>query len=413
MKRDIDILLVINDQENADSLCRGIEPFIPGARLVTVQKIAHVLPVIFTYHVKLLVVAHEEHEVTESLTYSIAEAFPRTLLQLVPVSFLLCPKCAVTTFKLWAKYLQYVSVLPNKSPRRSVIHKEKAILAAMPEAVISCDNHGNMTYLNRAAEHLIGLKKCQMLDKPITSIVELGTEGERVESFPTLESLLSAESAHSRNFNANLINDSGEHTPVISSVSSLEDNLKRGNGAVMVMRKVDRSYMQLHHQANYDWLTDLPNRTLLMARLNLAVSLAIRHNYYVCLMFIDLDDFKGINDTMGHDAGDQLLKSVAQRLISCVRGSDTVSRHGGDEFVILLTEIIKIGDCERVARKILNAFRFPHKVGGKPCVIGLSIGISIFPSDADCSHTMYLHADKAMYAAKTGGRNKFVVYDGS
>ncbi|MDM7859418.1 sensor domain-containing diguanylate cyclase [Alteromonas sp. ASW11-36] len=410
MKRDIDILCAIKNQQCADSLCHKIKQIIPDVHLVVVPEMVDVLSIISVHQVKLFIVALEVNEVVDPLTYTIASAFPLTLVQFFPVSLLRYAEFAVTTIKLWAACLEYDSKLLHKPLNNDVIKREKMLLFAMPEAVISCNLQGNITYLNRAAERLIGLKKRQMMDKPITSIVEFNTDITADGTDLTLAALLTEDSPQTHCVNAKLLAQNSDHTSVISSFGWLRDNREDLKGLVLVMRMVDRQYVKLYHQANYDELTSLPNRALMNDRSNLAVRLAVRHNCYVGLMFIDLDYFKAVNDAMGHDAGDQMLKSVAKRLISCVRASDTVSRHGGDEFVILLTEVVNLSDCERIAKKILDAFKLPHMVNDKSCVIGLSIGISIFPLDADSSQAMYVNADKAMYAAKASGRNTFEIY---
>jgi diguanylate cyclase (GGDEF)-like protein len=161
------------------------------------------------------------------------------------------------------------------------------------------------------------------------------------------------------------------------------------------------------HQAQHDILTDLPNRALLNDRTAQAIALAKRHGTQVAMLFVDLDQFKAINDSFGHATGDSLLRSVAQRLLGCVRRSDTVSRQGGDEFVILLTEGAYDRDAAAIAGKILAAMALPHAVQGREMGITSSIGISVFPADGDDPETLIKSADAAMYHAKERGRNNF------
>lgn len=159
--------------------------------------------------------------------------------------------------------------------------------------------------------------------------------------------------------------------------------------------------------AHYDSLTKLPNRTLFEDRLRRALVLAQRHGKKAALMFLDLDRFKAINDTLGHLAGDQLLQSVAERVKSCVRGADTICRQGGDEFMILLEDVAGPEDVEKVARKIICVMSEPHQVGEHSLSVTFSIGAAIYPDDAGDEKTLILHADKAMYRAKEDGRNNF------
>ncbi len=393
-------------------LSRELALRIPGARLSFTQEVANVMPIICAQNVELLIIVSDTDTdgAVEPISSTLMSMIPQTLLQFLPANFLLCRECLTRTLDMWAQFIQCGLERPSKLLRDGLQSQERKILATMQEAVISCDQHGKMTYINRAAERFMGLSKSEALHTPLTAIVEFDTDGTGNSSRETLEAFFTRELSHSRCLDSTLVNHDGLRTHVISTISSYKDCMDDRDGAVMVMRKVDRHYVELHHQANYDWLTDLPNRAFLTGRLNLAVSLAVRHNHQVGLMFVDLDNFKSVNDSMGHEAGDQLLKSVSKRLASCIRASDTVSRYGGDEFAVLLTEIVNVSDCERVAKKILSAFRLPHQVAGKSLVIGLSIGISIFPTDAKSCQAMFNHADKAMYEAKKTGSSQFEVY---
>jgi diguanylate cyclase (GGDEF)-like protein len=157
----------------------------------------------------------------------------------------------------------------------------------------------------------------------------------------------------------------------------------------------------------HDCLTGLPNRKLLAEHLGRAMKLAKRNKKQAALLFIDLDNFKQINDSLGHAIGDELLQSVARRFVKLVRVTDTVCRQGGDEFVILLTEIEKRDDAVQVAEKLIAAFALPHKVSGNQVCITLSIGVSVYPDDGRDVATAFDHADRAMYHAKSNGRNNY------
>jgi diguanylate cyclase (GGDEF)-like protein/PAS domain S-box-containing protein len=164
---------------------------------------------------------------------------------------------------------------------------------------------------------------------------------------------------------------------------------------------------RIEHLAHYDSLTHLPNRALFADRLKHTLVTAVRNKKKTALLFLDLDKFKSVNDTLGHLAGDALLLSVAERLKSCVREADTICRQGGDEFMILLPEIGGAEDAERVARKIVAAMAEPHHIVGRDLIVTFSIGISVCPDDATDEETMIKHADDAMYRAKEQGRNNF------
>jgi len=164
---------------------------------------------------------------------------------------------------------------------------------------------------------------------------------------------------------------------------------------------------RIWHVAHHDSLTGLPNRTLLHDRMQQALTQALRGRHRVAVMFLDLDRFKSINDTLGHAVGDELLKQVAERLSSVVRAVDTVSRLGGDEFVVVLHEMSSPDDVVQVAEKILQALAAVVTVEGHPLRITSSIGISIFPDDGDEVFGLMKNADTAMYHAKAAGRNNF------
>jgi diguanylate cyclase (GGDEF)-like protein/PAS domain S-box-containing protein len=168
---------------------------------------------------------------------------------------------------------------------------------------------------------------------------------------------------------------------------------------------------RIWHIAHHDGLTGLPNRTLLHDRLEQSLALAKRGQHRVAVMFLDLDRFKNVNDTLGHAVGDDLLKHVAERLASVVRAVDTVSRLGGDEFVIVLHELLSPDDAVQVAEKILNALASVVSIGGHQLRATTSIGISIFPDDGDEVFALMKNADTAMYHAKTVGRNNFQFFD--
>ena len=167
-----------------------------------------------------------------------------------------------------------------------------------------------------------------------------------------------------------------------------------------------------HFLATHDDLTELPNRMMFGQAVGEAVKVAMRYGEKFAVMFVDLDRFKIINDTLGHAAGDSLLMEIASRLKDCVRASDVVARLGGDEFVILLREVLDAGDVTKVARKILSAIVKPMMINQQECRVTASIGISMFPSDAQDEESLSKNADAAMYVAKEAGRNSFAFYSG-
>jgi diguanylate cyclase (GGDEF)-like protein len=164
---------------------------------------------------------------------------------------------------------------------------------------------------------------------------------------------------------------------------------------------------ELSRLARHDALTDLPNRILFKDRLTQAISLAVRQGKQLAVMYLDLDHFKKINDSLGHAVGDKLLQSVARRLVSCVRRTDTVSRLGGDEFVILLSQVERGEDAAVSARKIIRAMAAPHIFDNKSLDVRVSIGVSTYPTDGADSNSLMDKADTALYDAKEHGRNTY------
>jgi len=164
---------------------------------------------------------------------------------------------------------------------------------------------------------------------------------------------------------------------------------------------------QMAHSAEHDFLTGLPNRMLLNDRVGQAIALAARHTKKVAVLFLDLDGFKHINDSLGHQVGDKLLQSIAKRLVDCIRGSDSVSRQGGDEFVVLLLELEHAEDAAVTARRMLKAVAQPHSIGQHDLHVTASIGVSVYPDDGRDADTLIKNADTAMYQAKENGRRSF------
>ena len=173
---------------------------------------------------------------------------------------------------------------------------------------------------------------------------------------------------------------------------------------------IKRGQERMEQMAFYDTLTNLANRRLFQDRLNQTIEQCSRYNRSAALLYLDLDNFKRVNDTLGHEAGDFLLREVASRLKNCVRSEDTVARPGGDEFTVLLNEVTTPSDAGLVAQKILNHLREPLDLDGHPLVVTTSIGITILPSDGRDPNTLMRNADLAMYKAKERGRNNYQFY---
>lgn len=178
-------------------------------------------------------------------------------------------------------------------------------------------------------------------------------------------------------------------------------------------RRQDRlAEQEMHYRANFDSLTDLPNRTLMLDRLSQAMKKARRDDTSVLLMFLDLDHFKEVNDSMGHLAGDIVLREAARRIVSCLRDTDTAARIGGDEFAIILPDAHQGSTGKTVSNKLLKSLSRPFVLDSRKASISASIGITVFPDDGEDAEILLKNADHAMYAAKKSGRNAFIVFSG-
>jgi diguanylate cyclase (GGDEF)-like protein len=198
-----------------------------------------------------------------------------------------------------------------------------------------------------------------------------------------------------------------DHRVTVSSGDEIGSLSKTFNHMAANLKEITESRDQIRHQANHDPLTGLPNRLLLEDRLEQALFEAKREHEILAVMFLDLDGFKLVNDTYGHDVGDFLLKQVAFRLLKSVRQRDTVARLGGDEFVIILHKISDIANIPFIATKFLNAFSEDFLIDGHTIHIGTSIGISLYPRDGDTPDLLMQLSDEAMYAAKKNGKNTY------
>jgi len=167
---------------------------------------------------------------------------------------------------------------------------------------------------------------------------------------------------------------------------------------------------ELARSSQRDPLTNMPNRALMLDRLENAIATARRHDTRIGVLFLDIDNFKMVNDTWGHTIGDQVLQLVARRLQSAVRDSDTVSRHGGEEFLVLLPEIANAADAALIAEKLLAALAAPSRVGDHHMTITASVGITIYPEDGEDAQTLITRADAAMYRAKRSGPGRYEFY---
>ena len=290
------------------------------------------------------------------------------------------------------------------------MQSDKVILDSIGDAVLSSDVAGNVTYLNLAAEMMTGWPRKEAAGRPIAEVfraVNTTTGG----SAPTPMQIAvgQGQDAHlSKNWT--LIRRDGVELPIEHSVSPIHNHREHVIGSVTVVRDVTMARsmtLQMAHSAQHDGLTGLPNRVLLNDRISQAIALASRHKKQLAVLFLDLDGFKHINDSLGHQFGDKLLQSIGKRLVHCLRASDTISRQGGDEFVVLLSEVDRPDEAAVMARRILDAVAVAHRIGQHTLHVTTSIGLSVYPDDGCDSETLIKNADIAMYQAKENGRQTY------
>ncbi len=307
--------------------------------------------------------------------------------------------------------------LRNAIERKAVedalyVEKERALvtLNSIGDAVLCTDISGNITYLNLVAESMTGWPREEAIGKPLAEVFQIIDGATRLPAQDPMEMAVAQNRTVGLAVDCVLIRRDAFESAIEDSAAPIHDRAGRVIGAVIVFHDVSAARamsQQMTHSAQHDVLTNLPNRMLLHDRISQSISLARRQHRPLAVLFLDLDRFKYINDSLGHAVGDQLLQSIAKRFLASVRNSDTVSRQGGDEFVILLSEISHPEDAATSARKILLSLNAPHSIEGHDLDIAGSIGISIYPGDGEDAETLIKNADTAMYHAKESGRNNF------
>lgn len=292
--------------------------------------------------------------------------------------------------------------------------RAQVTLKSIGDAVVSIDARGNVTYLNIVAETMTGWSRDEAAGHSVEEVLRIVDVTTR-EIVPNPMALAIRENKTvDLKANCVLIRRDGVETGIEESAAPIHDRQGQVTGAVMVFHDVSMARalsLKMYHLAQHDGLTDLPNRMLLDDRLAQAITLCHRNQQKLAVLFLDLDRFKHINDTLGHDFGDRVLRNAAQRLLQCVRSSDTVSRQGGDEFVIVLSEIAHSQDAEGCAAKILSALSVPVRIDEHDLYITASIGIATYPDDGNDAETLLKHADLAMYHAKANGFNTFQFFE--
>lgn len=282
------------------------------------------------------------------------------------------------------------------------------LASASEHAVMIASTTGTITYINPAFEMLTGFCSSEVCGQN-TAIFNAGKHDQRLFDYDGLWSPLCA-GQESKDFPRCFVNrkKNGEFFFMEQTIRPFVAPDSSTTHYVLTGRDISERVMAIRHltqQANHDHLTGLSNRNLFMDRLSQAFSQASRRNDRFALLYIDLDDFKEVNDRQGHTAGDELLRTTAIRLRQSVREADTVARLGGDEFALILPDAKKREDVEKIARKILLAFQDPVIWQNELLAIRASIGASLYPENADNCEQLIQQADKAMYKQKIAGGN--------
>jgi diguanylate cyclase (GGDEF)-like protein/PAS domain S-box-containing protein len=283
-------------------------------------------------------------------------------------------------------------------------------LNSIGDPVICADMAGNVTFLNVIAEKMTGWSRLEAAGRPIIEVLRIvdATSRKTIE-IPMERSVQQNQTTYLQS-NAILIRRDGIEIPIEDSVAPIHNREGKITGVVIVCRDVSAARamaVQVAHAAEHDFLTGLPNRMVFNDRLSQAIVSARRHRKHVAVLYLDLDGFKHINDSLGHPIGDKLLQSISKRLIGCVRESDTVSRQGGDEFVVLLSEVQHAEDASIIAKKILQEVAEAHLIDQRDLHITASIGVSVFPGDGQNAENLVKNADIAMYQAKENGPQSY------
>jgi diguanylate cyclase (GGDEF)-like protein/PAS domain S-box-containing protein len=316
---------------------------------------------------------------------------------------------------------EYIEISGNKCiltlfkdiSERKRIEEERACLASIVEssddAIMVSDPDGIITIWNAGAEKLFGYSAQEIKGKHISTLGPADYKDEMVQMYQR-----DRNDEQIMHFDAVRIRKDGRQINISLTLSPLKDAEGMIAGISGIARDVTkRTEMDeiIKHQAQHDTLTDLPNRKLFMDFLALELAQARRNRKNLAVLFLDLDHFKQINDTLGHAAGDLLLQAVAQRLKGCVRESDTVARIGGDEFNVLMTDLNQADDVGIAVGKILGAFESPFLLDNVEVSATTSIGVSMFPADGISSEDLVQKADSAMYFAKQRSGNAYQFYN--
>ena len=306
----------------------------------------------------------------------------------------------------------FLDITERKKMEEAVRQSEERyrnIMEGIEEGYYEVDLAGNLTFFNDSMCKSLGYSKEELMGMNNRQYTDQENAKRLFQAFNQVYRT----GKPGRGFDHEIIRKDGTKRYVEGSIVLQKDSSGNPIGFRGIVRDITerkRTEQQLNHMATHDTLTGLPNRILFMDRLKMALAQAKRDNYKLAVMMLDLDHFKNVNDTLGHMVGDQLLKEISLRLTGRLRQNDTISRLGGDEFIILLPAIERVEDSIEVAEIILSSFQQPFTCDDNKITSSVSTGIAIYPDDCQDTDSLLKNADMAMYYVKAHGRNNYKLF---
>lgn len=308
---------------------------------------------------------------------------------------------------LCVPFFWYLFLKPLERSLQLESFKSDKVLEMAAEGIVTIDIKGDIRSFNRAAQKIFGYSEEEILCKNV-SLLMPSPHRENHDGY--ISRYLQTGQAHvlGRTQELQGLRKDGTIFPMELAVTEVRlGDTHLFTGMLRDISEQKLAQQRIEQLAHYDALTHLPNRSLFFDRLGQAIMMAKRNQRSIALLYIDLDGFKLVNDTLGHHIGDLLLVQVAERLRLCVRESDTLARLGGDEFTLILIDTREREAVAMVANKVIESIAVPFELEGHTVHIGVSVGIAHYPDDAEAEDALLIVADKAMYAAKAAGKNTY------
>ena len=307
-----------------------------------------------------------------------------------------------------AHVIEFIDITKSKKIEEQ-LKLAASVFTHAREGIMITDLNGIILEVNDTFNYITGYRREEVLNK--NSRILKSEKHDEAFYASMWESLINKKEWSGELWNKR---KNGEVFPGLMTISAISDSLGNTQNYVVLfsdITKMKQHEQQLEHLAHYDLLTNLPNRMLLAERLSKAMAETEQKNEFIAVAYLDLDAFKNVNDTLGHDVGDQLLIKLSKLMSKVLRENDTLARIGGDEFVVVLTDLEKMGDCELVLKRLLETVAKTNNVGNQQVQISTSIGVTFYPSDGVEADQLMRHADQAMYTAKQMGKNRYHFFD--